>query len=522
MSKNKLLTILIFAGLIAGVVVGFILHGPYADRLEEAAGEGERLLLVALQKESAGREAAEAMRDEASELLSSDDVGDADIRAAGVLLTRAETLERNVAKEVSELRETARNSIPRFKHGWLKDAGDIILIRPLKMLIIPLIFTSVIVGITSIGDPARLGLVGVSTVAYYLVTMLIAAIIGAVLVTTIQPGVGVDFGGQDVSLIAEQEYAQSEDLQGKVTGAEGERIGSVWLNILKQLIPTNVVSEAAKGQPLPVIAFAILLGLGLAASGPKGEPAIRFFNSLFEGVMTVVGWVLWMTPIGIFLLVAWTIGDKGIGIGQYVGKYVLTVVLGLLIHGLIVLPTILWFLGKTNPFRFMWQMRQALITAFGTDSSSATLPVTMEVAELEGGCSKKASGFVLPLGSTVNMDGTALYEAVAVVFMFQMFNIDLQFEQLMMVILTATLAAVGAAGIPSAGLVTMVIVVQAVNGVLPEDQHLPLTAIGLLWSIDRIVDMCRTTVNVWGDAVGCKIITRIAPDIEEEMEAALG
>ena len=218
---------------------------------------------------------------------------------------------------------------------------------------------------------------------------------------------------------------------------------------------------------------------------------------------------------------AWTVGTIGFAtIVGPLGSYIGVVLLGLLIHGLLILPLILWLLTRCNPYRFMWQMRRALLTAFGTDSSSATLPVTMDSAENEGGCSKRASNFVLPLGSTINMDGTALYEAVAVVFLFQLFGIDLSFSELIVVVITATLAAVGAAGIPSAGLVTMVIVIAAVNASLAGSGHqLPLAAIGVILGVDRIVDMCRTTVNVWGDATAAKVMTRLAPDeAEPELE----
>ncbi|MEC8734809.1 MAG: dicarboxylate/amino acid:cation symporter, partial [Planctomycetota bacterium] len=196
------------------------------------------------------------------------------------------------------------------------------------------------------------------------------------------------------------------------------------------------------------------------------------------------------------------------------GGYMSTVLIGLGIHGLVVLPLILWILGRTNPYRFMFRMRKALLTAFGTDSSSATLPVTIETAIDEGGCSKRSSNFVLPLGATVNMDGTALYEAVAVVFLFQLYGIELEFAELMIVVITATLAAVGAAGIPSAGLITMVIVIGAVNTSLAGRgiEELPLSAVGVIYGVDRLLDMCRTVVNVWGDATGAKIITRLAPD----------
>jgi Na+/H+-dicarboxylate symporter len=201
------------------------------------------------------------------------------------------------------------------------------------------------------------------------------------------------------------------------------------------------------------------------------------------------------------------------------------VLMGLAVHGLVVLPTVLFIFTRRNPFRYMWQMRRALMTAFGTDSSTATLPVTIDCAENEGGCSKRSANFVLPLGATVNMDGTALYEAVAVVFLFQLWGIDLSFSELLIVVITATLAAIGAAGIPSAGTVTMIIVISAVNKGLQgqgasEAHLLPVAAIGVIIGVDRIVDMCRTTVNVWGDAVGAKIISKLAPDTDEELEPA--
>jgi Na+/H+-dicarboxylate symporter len=221
------------------------------------------------------------------------------------------------------------------------------------------------------------------------------------------------------------------------------------------------------------------------------------------------------------MLVAWTVGK--IGLAALLGplaKYIFTVLIGLAIHGFVVLPLILWLFARTHPFRYLWQMRRPMFTAFGTDSSSATLPVTIDSAINEGGCSRRSANFVLPLGATVNMDGTALYEAVAVVFLFQLYGIDLSMTELAVVVATATLAAIGAAGIPSAGVVTMVIVITAVNASLGGENRLPLEAIGIILGVDRIVDMCRTMVNVWGDAVGAKIITRIAPDTDEEFEAA--
>ena len=391
---------------------------------------------------------------------------------------------------------------------WLKATGDLVLIRPLKLLIIPLIFFSVISGITRIGDPSKLGIVGGATLIYYLATMFMAVTLGTVLVTWIAPGV-----------LAPEIQESLRETAGNFSAGESatRSLGSAWMNILHQLVPVNIFEDMVKVRPLGVIVFAIAFGLALAAGGDKTKSARDICNACFEGLMILVRWVIWLTPIGVFFLVAWTVGKIGFeSIVGPLGWYMTTVLIGLAIHGFLVLPLVLWICTgmKHQPYRFMWRMKRALLTAIGTDSSSATLPVTIDTAEGEGECSKRAANFVLPLGATINMDGTALYEAVAVVFLFQLFGIQLEFGQLVIVVITATLAAIGAAGIPSAGLVTMVIVISAVNMNLTgsPDGPLPVAAIGIIIGVDRILDMCRTAVNVWGDAVGAKIITRLAPD----------
>ncbi|MDE1037845.1 MAG: dicarboxylate/amino acid:cation symporter [Phycisphaerales bacterium] len=389
---------------------------------------------------------------------------------------------------------------------WLKEVGNIVLIRPLKVLIIPLILFSVISGITRIGDPAKLGIVGIATLVYYLATMFTAVTLGACLVTWIAPGV----------LPSDVQLTLIETSQATAAIEHAPRaLSSAWLNILYQIVPVNIFKDMVNGQPLGIIAFAIAFGLAITAGGDKTKAARDICNACFEGLMILVRWVIWLTPIGVFFLVAWTVGKIGFGsIKGPLGWYMATVLIGLAVHGFVILPLVLYVFSGKNPYQFMWQMKRALMTAIGTDSSSATLPVTIDAAENEGECSKRAANFVLPLGATVNMDGTALYEAVAVVFLFQLFGIDLDISQLAVVVITATLAAIGAAGIPSAGLVTMVIVITAVNMNLTgsADGPLPIAAIGIIIGVDRILDMCRTAVNVWGDAVGAKIITRIAPD----------
>jgi len=389
---------------------------------------------------------------------------------------------------------------------WLEEVGNIVLIRPLKLLIVPLILFSVISGITRIGDPAKLGLVGISTLVYYLATMFMAVSLGAFLVTWIEPGI--------LPEAIKQTLIGSGDIPAAIESAPST-LGSAWMNILYQIIPVNIFEDMVKVRPLGIIVFAIAFGLAITAGGDKTKAARDICNATFEGLMVLVRWIIWLTPIGVFFLVAWTVGKIGFeSIKGPLGWYMTTVLVGLAIHGFLILPLVLWIFSSKNPYRFMWQMKRALMTAIGTDSSSATLPVTIDTAESEGECSKRAANFVLPLGATINMDGTALYEAVAVVFLFQFYGIELEFSQLIIVVITATLAAIGAAGIPSAGLVTMVIVISAVNMNLTgsPDGPLPIAAIGLIIGVDRILDMCRTAVNVWGDAVGAKIITRLTPD----------
>jgi len=388
--------------------------------------------------------------------------------------------------------------------------GDTVFLGLLKMLIIPLIASSVIVGVTSVGDFRELGKIGTATLVYYIVTMLIAAAIGLALVTTLRPGERITPEQKEA---ARQTYDASESIKRDIEQGPKGMLGAVQ-NLVQQIIPTNVVEAAAQGRALPVIFFSILLAIVITTLGEKGRQLSEIIATFFEAIMKLVHVVIWLTPVGVFALLAWTVARIGLGVFvDAIGVYILTVLVGLALHAFIVLTLICWLVGGCNPFKYMHQMRQALMTALGTDSSSATLPVTIECATELAGVSKKSATFVLPLGATINMDGTALYEAVAVVFLAQAYGIELNFATLVLVAITATFAAIGAAGIPSAGLVTMVIVVETVNGTLaatPGAPSIPVAAIGLIVGVDRFVDMCRTTVNVWGDAVGAKIIEKVS------------
>ena len=283
------------------------------------------------------------------------------------------------------------------------------------------------------------------------------------------------------------------------------------------MIPNNVFNAMARMDILPLIFFSLLIGAALSILGEQGRPAIRVIAGLNEAVMRLVHWIMVLAPVGIFGLVAGRIGHAG-GFKDFlpelmaVGKYSFTVVLGLGVHGFVILPLILLIIARRNPLRYAKGMSTALLNAFSTASSSATLPLSMRDVEKENEVSNRTASFVLPLGATINMDGTALYEAVAAIFIAQVYGINLGPAEQTVIVLTATLAAIGAAGIPEAGLVTMVIVLRAVD--------LPIEGIGLILTIDWLLDRFRTTVNVWGDSVGAGVVETLENSGTSEREGA--
>ncbi|PKK81997.1 MAG: hypothetical protein CVT49_15955 [candidate division Zixibacteria bacterium HGW-Zixibacteria-1] len=368
----------------------------------------------------------------------------------------------------------------------IKFLGTLFL-NALKMIVVPLIVASMIVGVTSLGDIRKLGRTTGKTLIYYLVTTGFAVTIGLILVNIIQPGSGINSVGSQVP----EMVAQSK--------------GATFSDFIIGLIPENLISAAAGGSVLPLIIFSLVFGGVLTSIGPKGKPVIDFFVGLNAAIMKIVVLIIYFAPIGILAIIGSIVAENRGYLGEIVsglGLYSLTVIIGLLIHAVIVLPLILKFFGRKKPLQYFFNMGQALATAFTTASSSATLPLTMEGVEEKNKVSPKASAFVLPLGATINMDGTALYEAVAAIFIAQAINFPLSIGSQVIIFLTATLASIGAAAIPQAGLVTMVIVLTAVG--------LPLEGIGLILAVDWFLDRCRTTVNVWGDAVGAAVIGETA------------
>lgn len=371
--------------------------------------------------------------------------------------------------------------------------GDMFL-QVLFMLVIPLVVTSMVSGVTSLGDVRKLGRLGGWTLGYYFSTCAVAVLIGIVLVLAIRPGESADdtFSYTPPN-VQEKEGTGVLDTLLDVFRGKNEGGG---------MFPKNLVEAASTTNVLGLLVFALFFGGALTTLGEKGRVAIEFFHGANQAVMKLVHLVMFVAPIGIYGLVATKIAENGGGeaFGEELGRltlYALTVLVGLGIH-VVVLAALLPLLARRNPFVYTYNMLRSLLTAMSTASSSASLPVTFECVEQKNGVSNRSAGFVLPLGATINMDGTALYEAVAVIFIAQSIGLELSLAQLIVIFLTATLAAIGAAGIPEAGLVTMVIVLTAAG--------VPTTGIGTILAIDWFLDRMRTTVNVYGDSVGAAIV----------------
>lgn len=364
--------------------------------------------------------------------------------------------------------------------AWMGD----IFIKALKMIIIPLIFTSIISGIANVGSGDNLGRLGFKTIAYYLSTSTAALFTGLVIVNIFKPGVGADLGFAN----------QVEGL-----GVAKESFGSTLMNI----VPDNLFVAMVENQMLSIIFFAILMGFFITKTKEKSQKILLgFFDSLFELIMKITLFVIRFTPYGIFGIVAKQIAENN-DLGELfsrLGLFMLVVILALFIHAFIVLPIVLKIIGRVSPIKHFNAMRTPLITAFSTSSSNATLPLTMNAVKKNSGVSTKISSFTLPLGATVNMDGTALYELVAAMFIAQAYGIELTFTEQIIGVLTGLLASIGAAGIPMAGLVMISVVLSAMG--------LPLEGVGLILAVDRLLDMFRTTVNVWSDSCGAVIIAK--------------
>ncbi len=380
-------------------------------------------------------------------------------------------------------------------YDWM---GELFM-RLLRMVVVPLIASSMIVAVTGIGSLRGLGRIGLRTVIYYVTTSLLAIVTGLVLVNLIAPGVGAD-------------------LNLSAAPAINESTPSV-RQLLLRLVPTNPIEAMVYTDNDPnngpdilgIIFFSIFFGVCTSSAPDKLRTTLTtFFQAVFEVMMKITGYVIRLAPLGVFALLGKVVGESGWSAFVPLAKYMLTVFVALCVHGFVTLPVILALAGRTHPLRYARHLLPALTTVFSSASSNGTLPLTMTCVQENGGVSKKVSSFVLPLGATINMDGTALYECVAALFIAQAYGIELTLVQQLLVVLTALLASVGAAGIPHAGLVMMSIVLQAVG--------LPLEGVGLIIAVDRVLDMCRSTVNVWSDSVGAAVVERSLGESDREID----
>jgi len=368
-------------------------------------------------------------------------------------------------------------------------------LNALKMLIVPLILSSIIVGISGIGSGSALSKLGGKTLLYYATTSLIAIMIGLLVVNAITPGV-ID-GEPAKEVIGLSEEAAST----VVAKVEGKSAGDV-VDIFLRMIPTNVVAAAADGQMLGLIFFGLLFGFFMTKiEEAYAETMYNFWQGVFSVMMKITDWVMGFAPIGVFGLVAKVVAGTGLAAFVPLLWFFLCVLIALGLHMFVAMPLLLSVVGRVKPLRHFKAMAPALLTAFSTSSSSATLPMTMECVEKNAGVSNRTTSFVLPLGATVNMDGTALYECVAAMFIAQAYGIELGLTTQFTIVLVALLTSIGVAGIPAASLVAISIILAAIG--------LPAEAIGLILAVDRVLDMCRTAVNIFSDSCGAVIIARL-------------
>ncbi|HUE91673.1 dicarboxylate/amino acid:cation symporter [Pseudomonas sp.] len=361
-------------------------------------------------------------------------------------------------------------------------------LNAIKMLIVPLVFVSLVAGITAMSDSAKLGRISVKTIAIYLVTTAFAVSIGLLFGALFTPGEGMNMVAS-----AAQETKQAPSL----------------VQILVGLVPSNPVAAFAEGNILQIIVFAIALGVSMNLIGEKAAPAVKLFDSLAEVFYKLTDLVMRCAPIGVFALIAGVVASHGIEVLLPLAGVIGVIYLASITHMLLVYGGLLAVLARLSPLRFFKGAAPALAVAFSTSSSAGTLPVSIECARKNLGVSQGVAGFVLPVGATINMDGTAIYQGVLALFIAQAFGVDLNAGQYLMIILTATLASIGTAGVPGAGLIMLGLVLTSVG--------LPLEGVALIAGIDRILDMARTTVNVAGDLMTTTLVGSSEKELDREI-----
>lgn len=369
-----------------------------------------------------------------------------------------------------------------------------IFLNALRMIIVPLIMSSIIVGVAGIGSGGNLGALGGKTLLFYAATTLAAILVGLIVINLIGPGYVNGEPARDLLALE----ANTAALQTAVADKGLSDVAEIFL----RMVPPNIVAAAVEGQMLGIIFFAILFGYFMTHLGHEyAEPLFKFWDGVFHVMMRMTEWIMKFAPIGVFGLVAVVIAEAGLRATGPLAVFALAVLLALAIHALVTLPLLLRFVGRVNPAKALVGASKAMLTAFSTASSSATLPVTMECVEENIGVSNKISSFVLPLGATVNMNGTALYECAAAMFIAQAYGLELTFGVQFSIVAIALMTSIGVAGVPSASLVAIAIILTAIG--------LPIEALGVLLVFDRILDMVRTSVNIWGDISCATIVARL-------------
>ena len=361
-----------------------------------------------------------------------------------------------------------------------------IFISSLKMLVVPLVLVSLICGTSSLSDPSKLGRLGIKSISFYILTTGIAVSLAIMAGLLVAPGEGLN-------LQAESTYAAKE----------APSLSQVIVN----MFPSNPINALAQGNMLQIIVFAVLLGVAMAMTGDAGKRVAAFFEDLNTVIMRLVTIIMNLAPYGVFVLMAKLFASIELGTIISLVKYFMVVLVVLIIHGLVTYSALLKVFSGLSPVMLLTKMRDAALFAFSTSSSSATLPVTMETARNKLGVGKSVSSFTLPLGATINMDGTAIMQGVATVFIAQVYAVDLTLGDYVMVVLTATLASVGTAGVPGVGLIMLAMVLQQVN--------LPVEGIALIIGVDRLLDMTRTAVNITGDCTVACIIAKSEGELDQ-------
>lgn len=380
---------------------------------------------------------------------------------------------------------------PTAATTYIKPLGTLFL-NLIKMIIVPLVLSSLVVGSASTGDVGKLGRIGIKTLAYYLVTTALAVILGLFLANILNPGFGLSIPVDAT--------------------AEAKEIPSV-VDTLLNIIPTNPIQAMADANMLQIIVFALFLGVAITLIGEKGKPFHAFFVSMAEVCYKIVGIIMEFAPVGVFGLITPVVAEHGATALLPLLKVIIAVYLGCIIHALVVYSGTVYLSARMSPLTFFKGAAPAMMLAFTTSSSSGTLPVTMKCAEENLGVPKSIGSFVLPLGATINMDGTALYQGVCALFVAQVYGIDLSFAQQLTIVLTATLASIGTAGVPGAGLIMLTMVLQTVG--------LPLEGTLLIGGIDRILDMARTCINITGDLSASILVASTEGELNEPAEKSI-